>query len=262
MSMSSRDLSGGPTAEAVRRNVRELRETIGLTYAELSRRLDAKGHSLAVLALRRIEDGERRITVDDLCALASVLGVSPNALLHPARLVRHADDAWSRELNLATGVRNANVLDVATWLIGLDALPDQQGDDLVWRVAQERETELPEGRLSELKDDDGKSMRQYFRDLSGFSRFGVPDDGAKAIYRLWDEGILVPGVELQIKRSDDELTVQFSKAGEGPEPGSREWIDGLAGQLSAAQRQLREAETRLRSLHADGESGAVARGDD
>lgn len=262
MSMSSRDLSGGPTAEAVRRNVRELRETIGLTYAELSRRLDSKGHPLAVLALRRIEDGERRVTVDDLCALASVLGVSPNALLHPNPLVQGADDAWSRELNLVTGVRNANVLETVRWLAGFDPLPDQLGDDLMWRAAQRGGVELPDGSADEMADDDGNSMRGFYRFLAGFSRFGIPEEGAEAIYKLWDEGLLQPGTEIRLKRRDDETTVQFAQAGEDPEPGSREWIDGLVGRLSAAQRQLREAEARLRSLHADGESGAVARGDD
>lgn len=262
MSMSTRDLSGGPTAEAVRRNVRELREAVGLTYAEMSRRLDSKGHPLAVLALRRIEDGERRITVDDLCALASALGVSPNALLHPGPLVQDPEGAWSREPSLVTGVRNANVLEIVRWLAGFDALPDQQGDDLMWRAAQRTDIELPEGGVDELKDDGGTSMRGFFRLMAGFSKFGVAEAGAEAIYKLWDEGLLHTGTEIRLKRRGDEVTVQFSQAGEDPEPGSREWVDGLVEQLSAAQRQLRDAELRLRSLRADGESEDAGHGDD
>lgn len=92
--------------------MRRYREEAGLTYAELSRRLKEAGHPLAVLALRRIEDGERRVTVDDLTALGVVLGVNPNALLSPA--------ATSSEG--VTGSK-ADEIDVSLWLLGLDILP-------------------------------------------------------------------------------------------------------------------------------------------
>jgi transcriptional regulator with XRE-family HTH domain len=49
----------------------------------LSRRLDEAGRPIPALGLRRIENGERRVDVDDLAALAFALGVNPNALLFP-----------------------------------------------------------------------------------------------------------------------------------------------------------------------------------
>lgn len=62
-------------------NIRRLREYRGLTYAEVARRLTATGQPIAVLGLRRIERGDRRVDVDDLFALAAVLGVEPSRLL-------------------------------------------------------------------------------------------------------------------------------------------------------------------------------------
>jgi len=71
----------GPTGDAVRANVKRLREHLG--YAEVSRRLEAFGRPIPDLGLRRIEAGDRRVDVDDLMALAAVLGVSPASLLMP-----------------------------------------------------------------------------------------------------------------------------------------------------------------------------------
>lgn len=74
----------GPTGQQVRDNIVRLREQRGMTYAEMSRRLEEAGHPIAVLGLRRIEHGERRIDVDDLTALATVFNVDPGTLLPQA----------------------------------------------------------------------------------------------------------------------------------------------------------------------------------
>ena len=60
-------------------NVRLAREAQGLSYAELARR--TRG-TLTEISLRRIEQFERRIDVDDLWSLTEALGVGdPTALL-------------------------------------------------------------------------------------------------------------------------------------------------------------------------------------
>lgn len=74
----------GPTGELVKTNVRRIREARGLTYAELSRRLERRGNPIAPLGLTRIETGFRRVDVDDLMALAHALDVNPTTLLLPA----------------------------------------------------------------------------------------------------------------------------------------------------------------------------------
>src|SRR5579859_1213489 len=74
----------GPTSARVAANLRRIRqEHGGISYAELSRRLEAAGHPILDTGLMKIEKGRRRVDVDDLMALAVALGVTPSALLMP-----------------------------------------------------------------------------------------------------------------------------------------------------------------------------------
>jgi transcriptional regulator with XRE-family HTH domain len=73
----------GPTGERVIANVKHLRQSKGMTYKELSERLDALGRQIPVLGLSRLERGERRVDVDDIVALALALDVTPNRLMMP-----------------------------------------------------------------------------------------------------------------------------------------------------------------------------------
>lgn len=73
----------GPTARALAEVVRQRREDLGLTYAQLSRRLTRNGRDIPTLGLRRIESCQRHVDVDDLVALAVALEVSPITLLMP-----------------------------------------------------------------------------------------------------------------------------------------------------------------------------------
>ena len=82
--MAGRKLELGDTGAAVARNVSRLRKAIGLNYTDLSTRLANIGRDIPPLAVRRIEEGNRRVDVDDLVALAIALGVSPATLLMPA----------------------------------------------------------------------------------------------------------------------------------------------------------------------------------
>ncbi|EIC63002.1 putative DNA binding protein [Mycobacteroides abscessus M93] len=71
----------GPTGELVAANVKRLRD--GREYKWLSEQLKALGRDITPLAVRRIEERERRVDADDLVALAVALGVSPMTLLAP-----------------------------------------------------------------------------------------------------------------------------------------------------------------------------------
>lgn len=76
----------GPTGRALSEVVRQRREDLGLTYAQLSRRLTKNGRDIPTLGLRRIESCQRHVDVDDLVALAVALEVAPVTLLMPARV--------------------------------------------------------------------------------------------------------------------------------------------------------------------------------
>lgn len=96
----------GPTSTAVAANVRRVRERRGLSTYQLSRLLQETGRPITPSAISKLERGDRRVDVDDLMALAVVLGVSPSALLLPMDDSPHstvevtgagsvaAEDAW------------------------------------------------------------------------------------------------------------------------------------------------------------------------
>ena len=73
----------GSAGEQVARNMKLIREAHRLTYVELAAHLVEAGRPIPVLGLRRIEKGERRVDVDDLIAIASILGVRPESLWAP-----------------------------------------------------------------------------------------------------------------------------------------------------------------------------------
>lgn len=73
----------GPIGTSVAANMEHLRRALGLSYVEVSRRLEALGRPIAPLGLTRIRDLQRRVDVDDLVAIARALGVKPTDLLLP-----------------------------------------------------------------------------------------------------------------------------------------------------------------------------------
>lgn len=62
-------------------NISRLRSDQRFTYAALARELAAIGNPIPELGLRRLEQGKRRIDVDDLVAFARVFKVTPVELL-------------------------------------------------------------------------------------------------------------------------------------------------------------------------------------
>jgi len=102
--MAGKKLELGVTGRAVAANVERLRGKEN--YTDLSRRLDKLGRDIPPLALRRIEDGTRRVDADDLVALAVALGVSPASLLMPNLETVSPDDlvsitGWQVPINAA-----------------------------------------------------------------------------------------------------------------------------------------------------------------
>lgn len=73
----------GATGEAVKANVRRLRDAQGLSAAQLSKKLGQLDRPIPLVGIQRIEAGTRRVDADDLAALAVALEVSPVTLLMP-----------------------------------------------------------------------------------------------------------------------------------------------------------------------------------
>ena len=81
--MAGKEPEYGPTAAAVAANVGRLRSELRLSYTDVSDRLAERGWPLSPVAVRRIEKGQRKVSPDDLTALAIALRVSPVTLLMP-----------------------------------------------------------------------------------------------------------------------------------------------------------------------------------
>src|SRR5664280_168285 len=81
--MGARAVELGEVGWAVAHNVKALREARGLTQTDVSDRMRAIGRPLLPTGVLKVEQGARRVDVDDLVALALVLDVTPNDLLGP-----------------------------------------------------------------------------------------------------------------------------------------------------------------------------------
>lgn len=112
----------GPTGEQVRANIRRLRERLGLSQSQLAR-LTTAARPLAPTAINEIENGARRVDVDDLMALAGALGVNPNALLMPDRV----GDDHDAELS---GIGTVNSGRAWQWARGYAPIRDEEPEPL------------------------------------------------------------------------------------------------------------------------------------
>jgi transcriptional regulator with XRE-family HTH domain len=108
----------GPTAWVVAKNVERLRTAQNMNMTQLSERLrDAANWAINAVGIRRIESGERRVTPDDLTALAVALGVSPITLLMPAKVDKS-------DLVSVTGFDDGlTAEELWDWLAAEDTLP-------------------------------------------------------------------------------------------------------------------------------------------
>ncbi|GGL09732.1 helix-turn-helix domain-containing protein [Nocardia jinanensis] len=81
--MAGKEPEYGQTAETVAANITRLRTAQNLTYTDVSERVKSAGWSLTPVAVRRIENKQRKVSPDDLTSLAVALRVSPTTLLMP-----------------------------------------------------------------------------------------------------------------------------------------------------------------------------------
>ena len=73
----------GHTNEHVAANLRRIRQSNGVDLRELSARIKETGRVISPSALSKIENGDRRVDVDDLTVFAYALETTPAALLAP-----------------------------------------------------------------------------------------------------------------------------------------------------------------------------------
>lgn len=91
--MSGKRIEIGNAGQLVGRQVAMLRIVQGLTQDDLSDALSARGRAINVPGIRAIENGRRRVDIDDLFALASAFGVEPGDLIRPLKVRIEQEDA-------------------------------------------------------------------------------------------------------------------------------------------------------------------------
>lgn len=109
--MATEAVRRGPTAETVRANVKRIREKRGLSLRALAKLTDDTDNPIGHGAINQIEQGRRRVDVDDLMTLAFALNVPPPALLLPRVTHEQRNEAVP-----ATGVGRINAGALWGWV--------------------------------------------------------------------------------------------------------------------------------------------------
>lgn len=98
----------------VAKNLAELRKDRRVTNRELAERMRQIGYPLLASGVAKIENRQRRVTVDDLIALAAALEVNPNRILLPID---------GNEIDVRIGDNlNAKVAQLWPWVLGQQVL--------------------------------------------------------------------------------------------------------------------------------------------
>ena len=118
-----RIVSQGPTGDTVRRNIARIRKESGVTSERLVQVMGELGYQMPRTAISEIENGGRRVSVDDLMALAVALNVNPNALLLPDY---SGDVEIGHEMTAVPD--NVTGAEAWGWADGWQALPHHRAD--------------------------------------------------------------------------------------------------------------------------------------
>ena len=126
---------GRRVSDVLAKRVEQVRKARGLTQRDVAQRLANLGVSMHQTAIAKIENGERKVTVEDALLLAAVLDVAPVNLLLPL-----ADN-----VDMALGNLTVSSGEMREWARGFTPLPGQDSRaDL---------TEIPDREWAALEDD-------------------------------------------------------------------------------------------------------------
>jgi transcriptional regulator with XRE-family HTH domain len=112
--MATDEVLRGPTGETVRQNVARLRAKRGLSLRALAAKTEESNRPLGHGSINQIEQGRRRVDVDDLMVLSVALGVSPLAILFPQSPKGKRDNKARIEVE-ATGIGTTRLGVLWSW---------------------------------------------------------------------------------------------------------------------------------------------------
>ncbi len=173
--------AAGPTAQRVARNVHQLRNGRKLSLQALSDALTGLGQPISLGQLSKLENGDRRVDVDDLVALAAALGVSPSRLLL-------TESAGPEDVDLTPGLR-CSTGEALRWAAGVMPLPRHSSGtrlDLDAAQAFGRQSaphEVEDWSLAEIKEHQ-RVLAPFDRATSAALAAGVPEVTLRSLVGL------------------------------------------------------------------------------
>jgi transcriptional regulator with XRE-family HTH domain len=145
--MGTRKVEQGEVGHQVAAQVRWERERKHLSLHQLSDRLAAVGRPILPSGLSKIEQGDRRVDVDDLVALADALGTVPGALLQgplaePVGLTEEQEEIGKAAIDAvrqceAAGMTRYQVIEWMNMADGVRRMMEQDpsGEELAAKLA-------------------------------------------------------------------------------------------------------------------------------
>jgi transcriptional regulator with XRE-family HTH domain len=146
-------------SDVFRSRLVEARKALGYTQAGLAERLTEIGTPMHETAVARIESGKRRVTLDDVIAIAAAMDVSPlflfSPLEHDAR-IRLAATIDCTAADLWAWVRGTQPLDAANARSYHYQSPGDVGGSAIVEDAQELADWLARAGITGKRDDNAE----------------------------------------------------------------------------------------------------------
>lgn len=173
----------GPSSLAVAGNLRTIRLGLGLTLQDVADEMTRRLRVMTPSAVSKIERAERRVDVDDLTALAAVLGVTPTDLLLPSGV----------EVPLLTGLpEGLSTDDVDAWLLGKTELTHEALAEY-WLHEADRTLMFMTADLTAYKAARTESGQKHYLERVQMQQARVARDRARAVEHLQAAGVLGDG---------------------------------------------------------------------
>lgn len=241
--MAKRRVQLGATGENVRQNVAAARRWgLGgqpMTVRALADRLNESGVRTAHSALSEIENGARRVDVDDLTALAAALGVSPLFLLLPHSF----EEGEAVELS---GVGKVPLRTAWAWMRdGLPLDPDLR--------SKSDQTRGP--FVEELHEDEQRHQGAVLLGLAGVKERGDVDEEVHDLLTVFWRRLIEAGAFVDRHVTFERFREHFARMMRelAKEEGVAEWLhaefpDDPAGPLSEVPDPLAELRREWRRV--------------
>ena len=155
---------GRSVSEVLARRVEQVRKARGLTQRDVAERLAELGVSMHQTAIAKIENGKRKVTVEDALLLAAALDAPPVTLFLPL-----ADN-----IDMALGNMTLSSGQMRAWARGFSQLPGRDSRPYL--------TQIPDSEWATLEDE-ARRRRPTAEDYRAFA----DATGAEIFYSPYED---------------------------------------------------------------------------